>query len=135
MGFAEIREDMGEICRSKNWRNLVDFIEDGYKGIFVILRILSESVGEVCAGDLARLTGVSTARVASALNALEKKGYVMRLTQKTDARKVIIKITEQGECALEERKKKVEALIAPMLANLTEEEIITLSYLLKKLLQ
>lgn len=133
MDFKRIKDNMEELCKTKNWRNLVDLIEEGYKGMFVILKIVRENV-KVVAGDLAKKMNVSTARVAYALNTLEKKNYILRTSEASDGRKVVISLTEQGELALKEREELISKMVAPMLRNLSDDETVTLFTLLKKLL-
>lgn len=103
--------------------------------MFVILCILQESKRDIVAGELAKQMRVSTARIAKALNTLESKNYIRRESEKSDERKVVIRLTREGELALEERKKSVDAKLASMFENLSEEETVTLFSLLKKLLQ
>ncbi len=133
MELSFIQEQMKEVCKTKNWRNLVGLIDDGYKGMFVILRILQEN-GTVTAGQLAKEMNVSTARIASAINTLENKNYVRREKNDEDARKVTISITPQGDAVFNERKIKIEKMLAPVFENLTEEEIETFFAILKKAL-
>lgn len=133
MDFEVIKDNMEALCKTKNWRNLVDLIEEGYKGMFVILKIVRENV-KVVAGDLAKKMNVSTARVAYALNTLEKKNYILRTSEASDGRKVVISLTEQGELALKEREELISKMVAPMLHNLSDDETVTLFTLLKKLL-
>lgn len=135
MKFTAIQEEMKTLCQSKNWRNLVGLIDEGYKGLFVILRILSDEAAPLSSGALAVKTGVSTARIASALNTLENKGFVRREKVEGDGRKVQISLTKDGEAALETRKRKVEEMIEPMLSNLSDEEASSLFFILKKLLR
>lgn len=135
MKFIEIQEEMKTLCQSKNWRNLVGLIDEGYKGLFVILRILSDEAAPLSSGALAVKTGVSTARIASALNTLEAKGFVRREKVEGDGRKVQISLTKDGEIALENRKRKVEEMIEPMLSNLSDEEASYLFFILRKLLR
>lgn len=135
MKFTAIQEEMKNLCQSKNWRSLVTLIDEGYKGLFVILGILSDEAAPLSAGALAVKTGVSTARIASALNTLESKGFVRREKVEGDGRKVQISLTEDGKTALENRKRKVEEMIEPMLGNLSDEEASYLFFILKKLLR
>lgn len=135
MDLCAIQNEMSAVCSSPNWRKLVGLIDEGYKGMFVMLRILQESDSDIVAGDLAKKMNVSTARIASALNTLQSKGYIKRESEKNDARKVVIRLTEQGAQALEARKIYISETIAPMLSNLTEEEISTFFVLIKKLLK
>lgn len=130
-----IQDQMKNLCKTKNWRGLVDLIDEGYKGMFVILRILNDNPSGVTSGEIAKEMSVSTARVASALNTLENKGFVLREKQTDDARKVVITLTESGALALEKRKEYVSEKIEPMLQNLTKEEAADLFKLLYKLLK
>lgn len=126
---------MRSLSQTGNWRKLTGMIDDGYKGMYVILRILQESETNVVAGDLARRMYVSTARIARALNALESKNHIRRESDDSDARKVVIRLTQQGERALEERNKVVAETVEPMISNLSDEEAETLFSLLEKFLR
>lgn len=134
MDYSATQERMRTLCRAKNWRTLLELIDEGYKGTYVILRILQEAENDVVAGEIAKAMNVSTARVASALNTLEKKNYVKREVHSGDARKVVIRLTEHGEKALEERNAIVAQMLKPMLGNLSEDEKETLFTLLSKFL-
>ena len=135
MDYRVVEDEMKALCQSKRWKNLIGLIDDGYKGMFVILRILQASETNVVAGELAKIMNVSTARIARALNTLEAKNYIRRERDETDARKVVIRLTETGKQALEERKREVKAIFDPMFANLTEKETSTLFFILRKMLQ
>ena len=135
MDYRVVEDEMKALCQSKRWKNLIGLIDDGYKGMFVILRILQASETNVVAGELARIMNVSTARIARALNTLEGKNYIRRERDEKDARKVVIRLTETGKQALEERKREVKAIFDPMFENLTEKETSALFFILKKMLQ
>lgn len=135
MKYSILQEQMKYIRKSKNWKRLVNLIDDGYKGIFVILRIVSESDESVTAGDLAKEMNVSTARIASALNTLENKKYVKRESDAADARKVVIKTTADGEAALQKRKDEIKKMVSPMLDNLSDDEVKQLFAILNKMLK
>lgn len=134
MNIDDIKNNMQRLCGAKKWRNLIDFIEEGYKGMFVILRIVKDSAEPVSAGDLAKIMNVSTARIARALNTLERKGYIERRVSLSDARKVIIFLTEQGEIALSERDGRVSDMITPMIGRLSDCEVESFFVLLGKML-
>lgn len=134
MDYQTLQEEIKHLFQTENWKKLMGLIDDGSKGMFLILRILSDSEGEVVAGDLAKCACVSTARIATALNTLEKKGYVMREKSAEDARKVVIHMTDAGREVLRERLEVINSVVVPMLGKLTEEEIETLISLLKKFL-
>ena len=67
-----------------------------------ILGILCIHNGELVAGEIARITSVSTARVAAVIKSLEEKGYVNRVTVEGDRRKTKVKITDKGRAVSED---------------------------------
>lgn len=135
MDILDIKSNLKSICKTAKWRSLFDLLEDGYKGMYVILRIVHDSLGDVVAGDLAKEMNVSTARIAYALNTLEGKGYIERKSEKSDGRKVVIKMTADGEKALEQREERISDMILSTKSNLTDQEFATFFALLNKLLR
>ncbi len=74
------------------------FIEEGIeltRPQFVLLRVLSEQ-GEQCQNDLAFITERDKTSMARLVTSLEKKGLVIRTTDKHDLRKKIIFLSEDG---------------------------------------
>lgn len=134
MDYQTLQEEIKHLFQTDNWRELMGLIDDGSRGMFLILRILNDSEGEVVAGDLAKCACVSTARIATALNTLEKKGYVTREKSAEDARKVVIHMTNEGREVLRERLEVINSVVIPMFEKLTEDEIETMMALLKKFL-
>lgn len=103
-----IRTEMKKICQGKEWRRVINLLENGYKGIYVIMRILRDSKTEVVSADLTKRLDVSTA-----LNTLERKGYIKRTLSLNDGRKVAILLTPLGGEALEAKEKEVNNRSAP----------------------
>ena len=52
--------------------------------------------GDVTAGDLARMTGLTTGAITAAVDRLEKAGLARRERSETDRRKVFIRTTESA---------------------------------------
>ena len=77
-------------------KSFIESMDDKSRGTFVLLKTLSETDKEVCAGDVSKMFGVSTARVAVVIKKLVKKGLVATATAEDDKRKVIIRITDSG---------------------------------------
>ena len=73
--------------------------------------------GDVTAGDLARLTGLTTGAITAAIDRLEKAGLARRERSETDRRKIFIRIaassaTEKIGPIFDELGKEVSALAA-----------------------
>lgn len=115
-------------------KKVSDVIQDGFSGMYLVLRFLGEEKKEYSAGDLSQMLGLTTARTAVILLTLKKKGYIVRSKSQEDARKTIVKITPKGAAALEERKAKIFDKIDSFLKKLDEHEIGQLFHILEKLL-
>jgi DNA-binding MarR family transcriptional regulator len=58
-----------------------------------------DRVGDATAGDLARLTGLTTGAITAAIDRLEKAGLARRERSETDRRKVFIRLCESPAMA------------------------------------
>lgn len=134
MDCKKVKSNIKELFMTDSWRSLVDILGEGYKGMYVIMKIVRESPVPVVAGDLAKTMRVSTARIAYAVKNLEHKGYAKRSHEKSDARKVVIELTEKGISALEEHEKRITSMIEPLLKRASEEELEAMFLTLKKIL-
>lgn len=101
----------------------------GYRLLFTI-----KSVGQVNPNELARLSSVSTASIASLLNTLEKSGLVTREPDPEDKRKTVVQLSDEGEQMLAELFQINNQREQAWAAGLTETEASILAQLLRKLL-
>lgn len=67
------------------------------RGEMTLLKTLIDSKENVYPKDLMKKLDVTSARIASLLNQMERKEWIERETDKKDNRKTIIKITEKGK--------------------------------------
>ena len=135
MDYALMAQEFCKAFTGKGCRKVTKLLDEGFKGMYVILRILRNSETEVLPSDIAKRMDVSTARVAAALNSLSKKGFIERIPDNLDGRKIVLKITPSGLQALEEREIVVYNLIEMFLKKITEEEATTFLAIVKKLFQ
>jgi len=77
------------------------------------LNILSFS-GSLTAGELARATGLTTASITGVVDRLEAAGFVHRVRDPSDRRRVVVSIN------LEKALREVASVFAPMVANWQE---------------
>lgn len=127
-------QDFYKLFSSHRFKKVNETIQDGFFGMYFVLRILAENVGGLSAGDIAKMFGVTSARTAVILTSLAKKGYITKQKAKDDARKTIVKITDTGEEVLAKRKKKLFNILDEFLVKLSEEEIKSFYSVLEKLL-
>lgn len=127
-------KDFYLLFSSQKFKKITQIIQDGYSGMYYVLKILNEYNGKVCAGDISKIFKVTTARTAGVLKTLEKKGYIVREKGEDDARKTIAIITKKGSEALERRKKEINMAIDEFLKKLDEDEVSKFYEILKKIL-
>ncbi len=131
MTFAE---ELYDTLDSDYLHVLTQFAEEGFKGIFVVLKVLSKHNHPMLAGQIADCIGISTARVAVALNTLDSKGYIIKSKVAGDKRKTLITLTPLGVSALHEREQKIKQLISYATRTLSSSEQTQLITLIHKMI-
>ena len=76
-------------------------INEAVAGEGFVLSYIALQGGDVLPGEIGHKMGVSTARVAMALNSLEKKGLITRKIDVSDRRKILVGITLEGKLLAE----------------------------------
>ena len=117
----------------KQPNDIIEYLNDGLKGCFLILKTLSSAKQDLTAGDLATRLNVSTARMATALNNLCEKGLIVREKAQKDARKTIVKLTTLGKENIVEREQIIIEKTAKFLSRFTESEIAALFSFIEKI--
>ena len=79
-----------------------------------------------------KIAYVSTARVAAFLKAVEKKGYIQRISLERDRRKVNIVLTDIGWDAVKGRRERMLKGVMAYLERLGEEDTENLLRILEK---
>ncbi len=122
MDKLEIVEEIVNNIGSTGFKPIIATLEDGSKGLYIILKVISELPGEVSAKDIAEKLNISIARATVALKSLEEKNLIIREKSLTDKRKTVVNLTIQGANKLKEKKELLIKLINKALENLTIEE-------------
>ena len=101
----------------------ISFFTDFLRGELRILDYLDRcGQDSVLPGELSEKLFVSSARIAAALGALEKKGYVRRVMAPDDRRKVLVSITGEGGEYVRTRRASVVAAVDAAMCALGEED-------------
>ena len=91
------------------------------RGTFFALNYLMLHNHSAYPKDLSRSMGVSSARVASLLNHLEKEGFIQRRPDLKDNRQVIVSITDKGIQAICQKRERILDMIARALESFGPE--------------
>lgn len=88
---------------------------------FVLLNIDKEE--GTPATKIAPLMGMEARSLTRLLKTMEENGYIERMADKQDGRKVIIRLTEEGKRKREMSKQTVKTFIGRVQQKLSEEEL------------
>lgn len=97
-----------------------------------ILTHLAFHQDNVTPTELSRLFHFSTARVANALNSLEKKGCIERLRSNEDRRRVYVHIMEAGRETAQHGRDRAIASLSELLTELGDEDAEAYVRIMKK---
>jgi DNA-binding MarR family transcriptional regulator len=100
-------------------------------GLSLLLAVLRH--GELRIGDLCGLLDVAPSGVSRQVAELEEHGWVERLPNTDDGRSWYLRVTADGERALEESLEQAGHQLATVLDDWSDEEIAELSGLLARL--
>ena len=115
----ELMREMGS-CMPKPFLSKVDKMQ---RGIGFVLKYLEDASGEVCAGDIAKMLQVSTARIAALLGKMEKQSLITRRTSPTDARRTVVEITPKGTARVQEIREEILLRTELLLEKVGEEDL------------
>lgn len=104
------------------------------KGELGILMFLYLKEDGISAGILSKMFKVSTARIAFALNNLERKNLIKREINSLDKRKVIVYITNEGKKIAFERKNLIIDRLTNILVDLGEKDSLEFIRLISKII-
>lgn len=99
-------------------------MNDVMRGEAFALMFVHKSGGDVLPGKISGAMDISTARIAAALNSLERKGLVTRRINEQDRRQILVNLTPEGKRLVEAQEKDLLAQTESILRCLTEEEAL-----------
>lgn len=108
-------------------------ISDCVQGESFILAYLYEKQGYVIPKDISTAMGISTARIAAVLNSLENKGFVSRIIDKTDRRRILVELTDEGLQFTKEQRAEIKEQTSRMLGLLGGQDAKEFIRLMNKL--
>lgn len=125
----EFLNNMGAVRRAKPQKN----IDEALHGENFILGYIARHGGDVNPGEISQEMGVSSARVATALNNLEKKGLITRQIDLNNRSKILVGITAEGKELTEKYFQEILGVATKMLEFLGEQDAKEYIRIMKKL--
>lgn len=123
MKYEDVADMIFEQIKKNNFMSLNDLLADFNKGEFAVLGYLNYKENDILSGTLSEKLNISTARVASILNSLEKKELVIRKNIRNDKRKTKVSISNKGKKLITNEKEKIIAKIILIIKSLSENEL------------
>lgn len=133
MNYKKLAEKYLESMGMLNKYHSHKKINEVLHGEVTVLQYIYRSNAEVVPSKIGDDIGVSSARIATTLNSLEKKGLIIREINPNDRRHILVKLTEKGEKEAQKRYKKIIEHIANVLKLLGEEDAVEYVRILDKL--
>ena len=93
------------------------------------------SSGALTAGEIARHTGLATASVTSLIDRLESKGFVKRVRDKIDRRRVIVELNQTRFAELIQVFGSVQGIFEDFLDTYSDEQLATIADFLTRSVQ
>jgi len=122
MDYAVLAAEMLEKMQSLRKASPQKYIEEALHGEAFVLHIIARHDEAVLPGDISAEMNISSARVAQALNSIEKKGWITRQIDANDRRRILVTLTPEGKSSAEKNHRAVISLAANMLSLLGESD-------------
>ncbi len=117
----ELQEKMYLLHRGKPGKRQKKMNDAMLGGAFMI-QYLYQCRGNVYPSQISDEMGISTARVAAALNNLEKKGLIARQIDTNDRRQILVTLTPEGEEAARAEREFMLRDMERLLSDLGEHD-------------
>jgi DNA-binding MarR family transcriptional regulator len=88
--------------------------------------LLLLSAGALTAGEIAQQTGLTTASVTSLIDRLESKGFVRRVRDANDRRRVIVEADVERLMALQQAFSSIRSEFADLTAPYSDDQLVTI---------
>lgn len=97
-------------------------LNESMQGEHFVLQYLAHHEASVLPGDISNFMGISTARIAVALNSLERKGMITRRIDTSDRRRILVDLTPKGRNIAEEHQQEILENITKIITMLGEQD-------------
>lgn len=133
MVTREMAEDLIREFASMHKKGPTKDVQNVTRGEMPVLAYLIMENVEPTPSEISTRFDLSTARVANTLNSLEKKGFIERIHDAKDRRKVFVHITPEGKAIAKEKYEEAIEHTLQLLESLGEDDAKELIRLVKKI--
>ena len=120
--YISLAEELMEVFDRRKQNMPHEDISASMRGEMAVLRLLAEEGRALTAGEISRLLGMTTSRIAAVLGALDKKALIVRSTDAQDKRRVQVTLTDKGLAMCQRKKQAALKNISHALSQLGEQD-------------
>lgn len=92
------------------------------QGEHFVLHFISFHNRSVLPSEISNTMGISSARIAAALNSMEKKGLITRQIDVSDRRRILVELTPQGKAMANEQHQEMMETLTETFRQLGEHD-------------
>ena len=107
-------------------------INEGMRGEAFVLQYIIHNENAVLPSEISHYMNISTARMAAALNSLERKGFITRRIDPSDRRQILVELTDQGKAFAHDKQAHMLQHATQLLERLGEQDSLDLVRLLSR---
>lgn len=133
MDYNDLANEYLKVMFLMRGRNTQKQIDESLNGENFVLSYVFERNGNVIPSDISNAMGSTSARIATILNNLEQKGFISRMIDTDDRRRIIVNLTDKGKEHVHEQNQKRIDFITNMLKYLGENDAKEYIRIMKKL--
>ena len=120
--YEALAREFFEVLDSASCVPRRDRVSETMQGEAAVMRLLMRQGRSLTPGEVSRLLGMTSSRIAAVLNALERKGLVLRDGDLQDRRRVRVTLTQEGKAFCEQKQRCAVGDLSELLAQLGEED-------------
>ena len=114
----EFMQKMYVLSKARPQRKL----HDSMQGETFVLHYILHHGDSVLPSEICKIMGISSARIAAALNGLESKGVITRRIDTSDRRRILVDLTPKGKAMAEEQRQEMLENTSKLLSLLGEDD-------------
>ena len=126
--FLQLMSDFNRIDRSKQ-------IQENLKGERYLMLYLKNHGGTASPSEICESLGVTNARIAAITKSLERKGYIVRVPDKVDRRRIAISMTDAGAEFVARRGEEICKGLSGVFDELGEKDTSELLRIMKRFIE
>lgn len=110
-------------------------IQENLKGERYLMLYLKNHGGTASPSEICSSLGVTNARIAAITKSLERKGYIVRIPDKVDRRRIAISMTEAGEERVDRKGEELHKWMSGVFDELGEKDTSELLRIFKRFIE